>query len=128
MDSIAEIWKPIPGFEGKYEASSEGRIKSLDREITRPNRWGAETTVKWRGRILVAIENKDGYLQTKLGECKKPWGVHQLVAMAFHGYPPRGMTVDHIDTNKRNNRPENLEYVTAAENVRREWQSRKQVA
>jgi hypothetical protein len=59
----------------------------------------------------------------KLGGPNKAYGVHQVVALAFHGQPPEGRVVDHINTIKTDNRPENLEYVTNSENVKRQYRT-----
>lgn len=96
-----EIWKSIPNYEGLYEVSSLGRVKSL--------KFGKE-------RILKAIINKDGYLFCNLsclGKVKS-FQVHQLVAMAFLNHTPCGLklVVDHINDNTKDNRLENLQVVT----------------
>lgn len=75
-----------------------------------------------KGKILKGISHK-GYLGVKLGHPDALFGVHQAVAMAFHGMPPANTVVDHIDGNKHNNRPENLEYVTNSENVKRQYRN-----
>ncbi len=122
MESVAaETWKAIPGFEGKYEVSDFGRVKSLDRIVTRVCRWGVKD-FRWKGRIMTPTDHK-GWLVVKLGACKKMWGVHQLVAMAFIGPCPAGLVVDHVDTNKHNNVPSNLEYVTDVENTKRQYKT-----
>jgi len=94
----------VPGFPHTY-ASNEGDIYS-----DHPgNRWG--------GRLhkLKPADNGRGYLRVRCHG--KSRCVHLLVAAAFHGEKPEGMEVNHKDGVKANNRPENLEYVTRAENV-----------
>lgn len=115
---VGEEWKPVP-INPNYEGRSQGRVRSLTR-IVRCVRHGHEGTRVHKGRILKQIHNK-GYLVVKMGAANQAYGVHQVVAMAFHGLPPEGYVVDHVDTNKHNNRPENLEYVTPGENTRRQW-------
>jgi hypothetical protein len=116
MASVREEWRPIPGFEGKYEISNKGRIKSLDRIVYRNHRCGRVIAFRWKGRIMASVYHK-GYCVNKLGSDKRLLGVHQMVAWAFIGPCPEGMVVNHIDGNKHNNRPENLEYVTPRENT-----------
>lgn len=70
--------------------------------------------------MLIKPANDQGYLKTMLlrddGKYKT-WRVHQWIALTFHG-PANGLTVNHKDTNKLNNRPDNLEYITALANVK----------
>lgn len=106
------IWRDIPGYEGCYQASSDGLIRSVPRKdkLGRPH----------GGKILLPAVNKRwGRLQ--VGLCKdggqRTWRVHNLVALAFIGIPPEGYVVNHKDGNKLNNRLENLEYVTQRENI-----------
>jgi hypothetical protein len=115
-----EIWKPIPGYEGIYEASSLGRIRSLNRK--EKVKGGC---VRFReSKILTPRRNnlRGGYLELQL--CKegksRTFKVHRLVMLAFAGEPPEGKTeVDHIDGDRENNRIENLEYVSKKENYMR---------
>ena len=107
-----EVWKPIPGYEGFYEVSNVGRVKSLFRTDVR-----GKTVFE---KILVPGFNKRwGRMQVRL--CKngdeKTWKIHSLVAHAFLGRQLAGMDVNHIDGNKLNNCVENLEYCTRSENV-----------
>lgn len=94
-----EIWKEIAGSYGPYEVSSEGRLRR-------------------GGRVLRSVFHKNGYEQVVLCHNAKPkthW-VHRLVAVTFSGPIPDGKEVNHKDGNRANNRAENLEYVTRAEN------------
>jgi hypothetical protein len=106
-----EVWRPIPGWP--YEASSEGRIRRTAAGCsTRP------------GRILKAgaCHRPNGYLQVRLSrghrDRTRTFCVHQLVTLAFIGPIPNGWHTNHRDADKQNNRVENLEYVTPAENIR----------
>lgn len=110
-----EIWKPIPGFPG-YEVSNLGRARSVGREITQKTRWGGLVTRNLRGRILAPNTVERGYKFVNLGERGRMRGIHRLVASAFIGGMPEGMEVNHIDFNPSNNRLENLEICTEAEN------------
>ena len=113
-----EIWKDIKGYEGKYQISSFGRVKSLPRKTN--NRNGSYTT---KERILKAGLSGCGYLTTALskdGKCKT-FKIHQLVAIVFLNHNPCGhnLVIDHLDNNPKNNRVDNLEIVTARENANR---------
>ena len=109
-----EIWKPVIGYEGFYEVSNCGRVKSLHR--------GKE-------RILKPSPDGDGYLYVilcKNGE-KSKGRVHQLVMRAFVGKCPDGYEVDHFDWNPKNNSLGNLSYQPKGVNRARrspEWQQK----
>lgn len=120
MQIVPEQWRTIPEFEGKYEASNYGRVRSLDRIVVRANRWG-ECEHQWKGRVLKPVSHK-GYLVTKLGACKYLFGIHQLVARAWYGMP-NGLVVNHINGVKTDNRPCNLEYITNTENVKHAYRT-----
>ena len=110
-----EIWKDIPDYEGCYQVSNYGRVKSLSREI-----FLYRSSFISEEKILKYHVNK-GYAQhvlCKKGE-NKNFKVHQLVAMAFLGHVRCGfeLVVDHIDEDKLNNKLSNLQIVTARENV-----------
>lgn len=101
------IWKDIPGYEGKYQASTDGLIKSLS--------YLGSAGVEG---ILANCPNSKGYAQIILRKDNKPrsWRVHRLIALTFIG--PSDLTVNHKNGNKLDNRLENLEYLTNAENMR----------
>jgi len=110
-----EIWKPIKGYEGFYEVSNLGRIKSLSRKQKHPS----GTYFMNKERIMKLGEVK-GYMYITFrlngkGETKL---VHQVVAESFLGHKPDGhnMVVDHINNKKKDNRPENLQIITQREN------------
>jgi len=108
-----EEWKPIKGFEGIYEVSNKGRVKSLSRIVVHRNRTQPKSE-----RILKNNTNKGGYNMVVL--CKNnrtyPKLVHRLVAEAFIPNPLNKAVIDHIDTNPQNNNVENLRWVTIKEN------------
>lgn len=111
---MAEIWRAIPGYEGLYEASTEGRIRSVARTAT--GRWG---TCRRRSTILKPTPTGKGYLQVRFsvdGEKSQPL-VHRLVAAAFLPNPRRLPQINHKDGDKANNRIDNLEWCTASENA-----------
>lgn len=113
-----EIWKDIPGYEGDYQASSEGRIRSVDGKTTWSKRHDTER--RWKGRVLKQKGDRRLGLRVSLWKDGKPkyMLVARLVAMAFIGMPKDGDTVNHIDGNRLNNNVENLEWLSLADNIR----------
>lgn len=113
-----EIWKDIPGYEGKYQVSSIGRIKSLSRVIKSKNQYG---DFEWRTREKILSPGKRdscGHLSVILNDHhRKSYDVHQLVMLAFHGEPPEDMEVCHNNCIGFDNRLENLRYDTRTENM-----------
>lgn len=112
-----EIWKDIPGYEGLYQVSNLGNVKSLSR-IIKHAKGGNKTT---KERMLKPGVNKSGYCRVVLfkDSLDKTFPVHQLVAMGFLGHIPCGheSVVDHINNNSKDNRVENLQVITHRENV-----------
>ena len=109
-----EIWKDIEGFEGYYQVSNLGRVKSLDRYV--PDKRRGKVHISERIMKLTVIGT--GYYQvtlTKFGE-QIPYYVHRLVAKAFISNPNNLPEVDHIDAVKTNNDVSNLRWVTQEEN------------
>ena len=110
-----ETWRDIKGYEGRYQVSDMGRVKSLKRTVVLKS--GFKRTI--RERILKIQTDKDGYLQ--VGLCngsgkRKTVKVHRLVCEAFHKNPKNKPCVNHIDENKTNNVASNLEWCTVKEN------------
>lgn len=107
-----EEWRDIPGFPG-YQVSSLGRVVSYWRRgglpVIRPN----------CPRFLKGGLHQ-GYRHVTLCRGRERWktAVHRIVALVFLGERPPDCNTNHKDANKLNNRPENLEYVTPAENIR----------
>lgn len=113
-----EIWKDIPGYEGKYQASSRGRIRSLDRTLFLHRKNGALVAHQMKGRILRPGKFcKSGHVSVVLGHGEAGSPVHQLVALAFLGPCPEGKEVLHNNGIADDNRVENLRYGTRRENI-----------
>lgn len=115
---MEEIWLNIPGFGGKYLASSIGRIMVIEQRVKHcPKGVWLERVLPCR--ILKTSSDKLGYKRTTLtidGE-HRPWLVHRLVAQTFIPNPSNLPHVNHIDGCKFNNHQSNLEWVTHAENM-----------
>lgn len=109
---MTERWEPIPGFAG-YEASSLGRVRSIDR--TEP----FKNSTRFRpGRVLRTRRDRYGYARVNLSvtAIHMTYAVHVLVALAFLGPPSSAHEVAHWDGNKNNNVPSNLRWATVSEN------------
>ena len=112
-----EVWKDIPGYEGRYQASTEGRIRSLDRKV-RVVAHGTEATRTAKGKILRPGQYcKSGHVSVVLGHGANGSPVHKLVALTFLGPCPEGKEVLHNDGDPKNNRLDNLRYGTRTENI-----------
>ena len=113
-DCMSEIWKDIEGYEGLYQVSNRGRVKSLERIVMRKNGrpYSVPELIKER-----QIDHK-GYDRIGLNKNgkKKRFFVHRLVLQAFNPSSDETLEVNHIDGNKLNNNVENLEWVTSSEN------------
>jgi len=112
-----EIWKDIPDYEGLYQVSNLGRVKSLERVVKRAN----NRILPLKERILKPAKDKRGYYHVMLclnGKIKA-YRIHKLVAIVFLNHKPKGryIVVDHIDNNKTNNKVSNLQITTARNNA-----------
>ena len=113
-----EVWKDIPGYEGRYQASNEGRIRSVDRYV-RVVPHGVEAKRLIKGQILKPGRYcKSGHVSVVLGHNANGSPVHQLVALTFIGPCPDGMEVCHNDGDPTNNAVSNLRYDTRTENIK----------
>lgn len=107
---MVEKWRPAVGYEGQYEVSNLGRVRSL--KYNRKN-----------NGIMSPTKKHDGYLYVSLRDCggdnkSRPRAVHRLVAKAFISNPDNLPQINHKDENKNNNFVENLEWCTPSYNTR----------
>lgn len=108
-----EFWKTIPGYEGLYKASTQGRVKSLDRESTYNG-----ITKNLKGKVLKTRKATQDRLYVDLHKDRKikRFYIHELVALTFISERPKGYDICHINGNNQDNRLENLRYDTRSQN------------
>lgn len=109
-----EVWKSIKGYEGIYEVSNMGRIRTYRKKDGWVGYKATDTP-----RLMSVISHGNGYLYVTLSKDSKTENryVHRLVAEAFIGAIPQGHVINHLDYDKTNNCADNLEIVTQKENV-----------
>lgn len=115
---MKEIWKDIPDYEGLYQASNFGRVRSVDRYIKQYNGYNYSTRI-YKGRILKCNIGNSGYLKVilqKKGK-RRTYNVHRLVANTFILNPNNYPQINHKDENKLNNNINNLEWCTSTYNI-----------
>ena len=112
-----EIWKDIKKWEGYYQVSNFGNVKSLDRIVIHKNRLHKQ---RKKGKILKPSINHKGYLTVDLRKqgLRKQFFVHRLVGMMFIDNLNNKPQINHKDGNKLNNNVNNLEWVTNKENIK----------
>lgn len=109
---MSEQWRNIPGYEGEYAISDLGRIKRLKDSAN--NSWKAD-------RILAPRAMENGYLRIMLckNAAREEFLIHRLVLTVFRGGAPfSNAQVNHLNGDKKDNRPENLEWVTQSQNIK----------
>lgn len=117
---MTENWLPITGFEGRYEVSDLGRVRSVARLVRKVGRGGEEGLRRIRSRLIamhtwgvqypgVVLVDADGTRSREM--------VHRLVAKAFVANPEARVRVNHIDADTRNAAATNLEWCNQSENV-----------
>ena len=108
-----EIWKDIPGYEGYYQASNKGNIKSLKFQCNLTGKKYPrekilkQKTDKWKNKRVELWKN---------GE-HKTWLVHRLIGITFLGIPKEKLTINHKDGNRLNNSIDNLEWLSLTDNI-----------
>lgn len=107
---MEEIWKDIEGYEGFYQVSNMGRVRSIERRLNDGRIYG--------GRILEQKQVRNGYMQVHVSKDNKGkyLSVHRLVARAFVSGFVEGADVNHKDEDKTNNRADNLEWCSHSYN------------
>lgn len=103
----AEVWKNVAGFDGLYQVSTCGKVKSFKQSS--------------KGRVLSSKNSKGGYLRCNLSMDDKKFTVliHRLVYLTFVGAIPKGMDIDHIDGDKQNNHLSNLQCISRKEHIKK---------
>lgn len=115
MVQTVEEWRVIDGYNGVYEVSSLGRVRSIDHYTTQVDN-GTKCEHFYKGKLLKCVTDHYGYHQVELSGKKKK--VHQLVARAFIANPDNLEIINHKDENRSNNAVENLEWCDRPYNVR----------
>lgn len=120
MSENIEIWKDIKGYEGLYQISSYGKVKSLSRKLRylQPN--NGKELFRVSNEKILKLKNVKGYNAITL--CKnginKEFRICRLVALNFIPNTENKLQVNHIDCNKKNDNIKNLEWVTSSENMK----------
>ncbi len=114
-----EVWKDIKGYEGMYQISNFGNVKSLERMVQNGKRMYRR---KERLLALSTKWNRRKEVSLSLDKVKSYFLVHRLVAFAFLGDPPPRYEVNHKDGNPQNNVVDNLEWVSRSYNNHHSWE------
>lgn len=112
---LPEEWRAIPGYEGRYECSSLGKVRSIG--VGGNGKQGKQISPSFGGRKDRPYPQVNLFKDGK----RKSFLVHILVMLAFHGPPIVGQEIDHLDNDSRNPSLSNLEYVTRSEQLRRSY-------
>ena len=126
-----EIWKPIPGYEGYYEASNTGLIRSVPRTIILKTKKLEDRPCEYKSKILkpyLSQHNRSNILPRQqivlsVDGKTKSLQVHRLIAQTFIPNPNNYETVNHIDGNTFNNTVENLEWISKVDNIRHSFKN-----
>lgn len=120
--SMTEEWKSVIGYEGFYEISNFGNCKSVER-IVFYNNDSKNRKAIFKSKLLKKTLTEHGYIKYRLSldGAGKSIFAHKLVALAFIVNPDNKPQINHIDSNPKNNNANNLEWVTASENLRHSY-------
>lgn len=123
MEEQDEQWRAVPEWEGLYEVSDRGRVRSLSRSVERDFVWGRGSVrgrgfQNFTGRVISVYQDKGRPIVRISGRGRRATlAVHRMVAAAFLGPKPRGHEVAHNNGDAHDNRVENLRYATPIENA-----------
>lgn len=111
---MAEVWRPVPGWEGRYSVSDQGRVRSTDMLV----RCRGGKLASRSGRVLAPAQKQGRYWAVTLadGDTRRQYLLHDLVLLAFVGPRPDGQQGRHLDDDRGNNRLSNLCYGTPKAN------------
>lgn len=115
MNPTQERWLPVPGYEGYYEVSDHGNVRSVDRWVPRVD--GKRN--HYTGKALTLLVDPEGYRVVRLsrdGQTRSKFA-HRLVVEAFNGPVPDGLVCCHNDNDPSNNRLDNIRVDTQAGNI-----------
>jgi hypothetical protein len=117
LEIMQEVWKAIPGYEGQYEVSNQGNVRSLDRYVECEGPIKGRYLSKKKGRALRPGPSNFGHMSVVLGKHNTHF-VHKLVLLAFVGPAPDKHECCHSNGDPADNRLENLRWGTRSENIK----------
>lgn len=120
---IAPEFRDIKGFEGKYQVSNTGEVRSIDHYVEQISYYGRHQRRLMRGRTLKQNKTRNGYMLVYLsiGNKYQWFTVHRLVAETFLPNPQNFSDVNHINGNKSDNRLGNLEWCSRSDNIKHSY-------